>query len=82
MTSWNSGAERLLGYDGRRGHRRRSADIIFTDEDRAAGAPEQEARTALAEGRAADDRWHVRKDGSRFWGSGAMMPMHDGDGEP
>jgi two-component system, chemotaxis family, CheB/CheR fusion protein len=76
ITSWNSGAQRLLGYSeneiiGKLG------DIIFTPEDRAAGAPEHEAEVAFAEGRAADERWHVRKDGSRFWGSGAMMAMHD-----
>ena len=41
----------------------RSGDILFTPEDRAAGAPEEEARTALREGRAADERWHLRKDG-------------------
>ena len=76
VTSWNSGAQRLVGYEE---HEilGRSADIIFTAEDRAHGAPEWEARTALTEGRAADERWHLRKDGSRFWGSGVMMAMHD-----
>ncbi len=78
VTSWNSGAQRLLGYDegeiiGR------LADVIFTPEDRAAGAPEQEAGIAFATGRAADERWHLRKDGSRFWGSGVMMAMRDAD---
>ena len=76
VTSWNSGAQRLIGYeeDDVIGQ---SADVIFTPEDRAAGVPEQEARAALADGRAADERWHLRKDGSRFWGSGVMMAMHD-----
>lgn len=75
ITSWNAGAERMLGFTEEEivG---KSGDIIFTEEDRAAGAPVQEARIALAEGRAADERWHVRKDQSRFWGSGAMMAMH------
>jgi two-component system, chemotaxis family, CheB/CheR fusion protein len=79
VTSWNVGAERLLAFSeaeiiGK------SGDVIFTEEDRAAGVPEQEARTAAREGRASDERWHVRKDGSRFWGSGAMMAMHDAKG--
>jgi two-component sensor histidine kinase len=30
---------------------------------------------ALAEGRAEDERWHARKDGSRFWGSGLLLPL-------
>jgi two-component system CheB/CheR fusion protein len=76
ITSWNSGAYSILGYtaDEALG---RSADIIFTHEDREAGAPEQEARRALADRRAVDQRWHIRKDGSRFWGSGTLMTMHD-----
>ena len=80
VVSWNSGAERLLGYTehevlGSTG------DIIFTEEDRLAGAPEAEMRTALAEGRAADDRIHMRKDGSRFWAEGMAMLMRDAAGE-
>jgi two-component system, chemotaxis family, CheB/CheR fusion protein len=81
VTIWNSGAERLLGY-AEAEVVGRSADIIFTDEDRAAGAPEQEMRTAVAHDRAADERWHQRKDGSRFWASGAMMLMRDAEGRP
>lgn len=76
ITSWNKGAERLLGY-AEHEILGRSADVIFTEEDRAAGACEQEVGTAVKNGRAADERWHVKKDGSRFWGSGAMMAMHD-----
>ena len=76
ITSWNSGAQHLLGYEEVEVIAK-TADTIFTDEDRAAGAPVAEARTALAEGRSSDERWHVRKDGSQFWGSGAMMAMHD-----
>jgi two-component system CheB/CheR fusion protein len=79
VKSWNTGAQRLLGY-AEAEILGRCADIIFTDEDRAGGAPQEEARTALAHGRAADDRLHQRKDGSRFWASGALMPMHSGEG--
>jgi len=73
-TIWNVGAERLFGYaeDEIIG---RSADVIFTVEDRAAGAPEKERSDARSLGRAADERWHQRKDGSRFWASGLMMPL-------
>jgi two-component system, chemotaxis family, CheB/CheR fusion protein len=34
----------------------------------------------MLEGRAADERWHVRKDRTRFWGSGYMMSMRDSGG--
>ncbi|MBV9489681.1 MAG: PAS domain-containing protein, partial [Verrucomicrobia bacterium] len=76
ITRWNAGAERLLGYREQE-VAGQSADVIFTPEDRAAGAPEQEAQKALADGRAVDERWHVRKDGSRFWSSGVTMPMRN-----
>ena len=64
-TSWNVGAERLFGftYAEMVGH---SGDVIFTSADRAAGVPDAERRKARAAGRALDERWHQRKDGSRF----------------
>ena len=80
VTSWNSGAERLLGYREDE-ILNQPADLIFAAEDRIAGVPEQEAKTALIEGRAADERWHQRKDGTRFWGSGVMMAMHNRRGD-
>jgi PAS domain S-box-containing protein len=79
ITSWNPGAERLLGYSEAE-VLGLSADLIFTPDDIAAGAPEREAETALTHGRAGDDRFHQRKDGSLFWASGTMMPMRDSSG--
>jgi PAS domain S-box-containing protein len=35
---------------------------------------------ALADGRSSDERWHQRKDGSRFWASGELMPLRERDG--
>jgi two-component system CheB/CheR fusion protein len=80
VTSWNTGAARLLGY-AEEEIVGRSADIIFTDEDRAAGAPQEEADRSLRDGRAADERWHMRRDRSRLWGSGYMMNMRDSEGK-
>ncbi|MDN8616060.1 PAS domain S-box protein [Variovorax ginsengisoli] len=79
ITSWNAGAERLLGYSEAE-VKGLQADIIFTPEDRAANAPRQEAETATFNERAADERFHQRKDGTRFWGSGVLMRMHDESG--
>jgi len=77
-TSWNLGAERLFGYaaDEILG---RTSDVIFIPEDRAEAASEKERCEARANGRAADERWHQRKDGSRFWASGLLMPLRGGD---
>ncbi|MEG4170383.1 MULTISPECIES: PAS domain S-box protein [unclassified Microcoleus] len=80
VTSWNAGAERLLGYTeaeivGQHG------GIIFTPEDSASRMPEAEMHSALTQGRGENERWHVRKDGSRFWGSGLVRPLRDAAGE-
>ena len=78
ISSWNPGAERILGYqeDEALGQ---TVAIIFTPEDRAAGVPEREIRNAITQGRGVDERWHLRNDGSRFWASGMMMPLYAPD---
>jgi PAS domain S-box-containing protein len=78
VTSWNTGGERLLGWKaeeiiGQPG------ELVFVPEDVAQQAPQREAATALTHGRATNERWHLRKDGSRFWGSGLTMPLYDGE---
>jgi PAS domain S-box-containing protein len=76
ITGWSPGSEAVFGYveaevlGGQ-------ADILFTPEDRAAGVPQEEVRTALRDGRAADERWHTRKDGSRFFASGVLTRLGD-----
>lgn len=74
VTSWNRGAEFVFGYSEAE-MRGRPADIIFLSEDRQAGAPADERKRAREEGRAENERWHVRKDGSRIYGSGTLTPL-------
>lgn len=76
IASWNSGAERLLGYLDSE-VLGLSGSIFFSPEDRALEIPQQEMRTAAETGRAANERWHYRKDGSRFWGSGVMLRVEE-----
>ena len=80
VTSWNAGAERLLGY-AQEEVLGQPGDLIFTPEDRAARAPEKEVQLARKEGRASDERTHMRKDGSRFPANGIMMLMRNDAGE-
>ncbi|MEK1888206.1 MAG: HWE histidine kinase domain-containing protein [Phyllobacterium sp.] len=77
VTSWSVGAENIFGWseDEAMGL---AADIIFTSEDRTHEVPRKEMANALKNGRATDERWHVRKDGSKFWASGEMVPLQDG----
>lgn len=79
VASWNAGAERLIGYSESE-ILGQSADVIFTPEDRRNGVPDAERMLASRDGRAQDERWHLRKDGSLFWGSGIMSPLSSGSG--
>ena len=80
ITTWNSGAERLTGWT--------ATDMVgqpvtrlFTPEDIESGVPQRERETASEKGRAINERWHLRKDGSRFWASGETLPLHDAPGQ-
>jgi PAS domain S-box-containing protein len=78
-TTWNEGVRRLLGYEAAEFLGQHSS-ILFTPEDRKRGEHERELRTAAEEGRASDDRWLVRKDGSRFWATGITARLNDSAG--
>jgi PAS domain S-box-containing protein len=80
VVGWNKGAELLLGYS-REEILGRPGASFFTPEDVALGGPEQETATALRDGRAEDERWHMRKDGTKFWGSGVLTPLADAAGQ-
>ncbi len=76
VVHWNAGAVHTLGYS-RDEVLGRYFSFLFTDEDRESGVPEQELRVAITHGRSEDERWHVRKDGSRFWSLGILLPAVD-----
>lgn len=80
INSWNSGAAKIFQYEtdeiiGKQ------FDIIFTEEDRKIGAPALEIETALKEGRAVDNKWHICKDGSKFYAYGLVFPLLGINGE-
>ena len=54
--------------------------LIFTPEDIKRAHPERELDKARSEGRAEDERWHVRKDQTRFFASGVLSRSPDGTG--
>ncbi len=58
------------------------AGVFFTEEDQQNAIPQQEMRDALEHGRGNDERWHLRKDGSKFWASGEMMALRSDGGSP
>ncbi|KPB50483.1 Sensory box sensor histidine kinase/response regulator [Pseudomonas coronafaciens pv. oryzae] len=79
ITDWNPGAEQVLGWTAEE-MSGQSAERFFTPQDRASGQIDYEMHLALRQGRASDERWHVRKDGQLFWASGEMMPLRGAKG--
>ena len=76
ITNWNPGAERMFGYTAQEAVGQ-STGLIFTPEDLSKGEHLTEMRVAREKGRAADERWHMRKDGSRLYVSGVLSPLGD-----
>jgi PAS domain S-box-containing protein len=80
VVAWMAGSEQTFGYT--------AAEIVgktlhplFTPEDRERGVPEHELEVARQDGRAEDDRWQVRKDGTRIWAVGVVTPLRGPGGE-
>jgi len=80
VTTWSGGAEQIFGYASKEivG---RSADVLFTPEDRLAGQPEEEMAGARRGGHAPDVRWHLRKDGSLVFLNGSLRVLRDVSGQ-
>jgi osomolarity two-component system sensor histidine kinase TcsA len=78
VATWNAGAQAFKGYTPK--------DIIgqhfsrfYGPEDLASGKPERELRDALRDGRAEDEGWRYRSDGSRFWANVLITPVYKDD---
>jgi two-component system sensor histidine kinase/response regulator len=80
VVSWNTGAERIKGYQ--------ADEIIgkhfscfYLPEAIAASHPDAELRIAAKEGRYQEEGWRVRKDGSRFFAEVVITAIRNKDGE-
>lgn len=80
INSWSSGSVKIFGYEPEEviGEH---FEIIFTEEDSKNDIPKKEIETALKEGRATDNRWHIAKDKSTFYAYGLVFPLIGLDGE-
>lgn len=76
IMTWNVGARKLFGHSNDEAIDQ-PFEMIFTPEDREAGIPERELRKALDKGAADDDRWHIRKDGTKFWAHGVTTALRN-----
>lgn len=80
VMSWNAGARRIKGYE--------ADEIVGSDfrvfyplEQRLTGHPQRNLEAALRDGSYDEEGWRVRKDGSRFWASVVITPVHDDRGQ-
>ncbi|HEY0181191.1 MAG TPA: response regulator, partial [Rhodopila sp.] len=80
ITSWNSGAQAILGYAPEEIIGEPCARIFMAD-DIVADVPEAEMRAAHCGMSVRAERWHRRRDGTRFWSSGRMVALRDRRGE-
>lgn len=79
IDSWNAAAETMFGYTEAEILTHQAGEL-FTPEDRVTGDPGREVAHSSDDGSARSERWHIRKDGSRFYGSGVIMPLRGSAG--
>jgi PAS domain S-box-containing protein len=76
ITSWNSGAQAIFGYSPQEIIGEPCARIFMAD-DIGADVPETEMRAAHSGISTRAERWHRRRDGTRFWSAGRMVALRD-----
>ena len=79
INEWLPGAAAIFGWSAEEAVGQ-NAEIIYTPEDRADGLWEMERAEAQATGRAGDNRWHMRKDGTRVFIEGSAQALRDSTG--
>lgn len=76
VENWNLGAEKIKGY--------KAEEIIgknfsnfYTDSDRNSNLPQKLLNIAIEKGKATQEGWRVRKDGTYFWASVVITAVHN-----
>jgi PAS domain S-box-containing protein len=79
VMSWNPGARRIKGYEAQEiiGRHFRA---FYPEEEQLTGHPERNLEAALRDGSFSEEGWRIRQDGSRFWASVVIRPVHDDRG--
>jgi PAS domain S-box-containing protein len=81
ITSWNAGAEAILGH--------RAEEILwkhfsnlYRRQEIDASKPWHDLASARKSGGLHSEGWRVRKDGTTFWGKTMITPLRDAQGRP
>jgi PAS domain S-box-containing protein len=79
IQNWNTGAQIIKGYTAEEiiG---KSFKLFYQPEDVKKQLPEKLLKEAELKGKAVQEGWRKRKDGSKFWGSIVITALHDSDG--
>lgn len=80
IIEWDGAAQDITGWQASEVIGKEVA-ILFTPEDLAINRPQTELECAVRTGKANDKRWHLRKDGTRFYADGVMIPLEDAQGK-
>lgn len=79
IVDWNEGAQRVVGYEEDEVVGQNLA-LLFTPEDRGKNIPAKELKIAKDTGRAEDNRWMLKRDGTKFFANGVTTAFHDNKG--
>jgi PAS domain S-box-containing protein len=79
ITTWNAGAQQILGYDATEIIGRHSSALMVADGQEFTQAC-SDLSAATADGRFQEENWRVRKGGSRFWANVVTTAIRDRSG--
>jgi formate hydrogenlyase transcriptional activator len=80
IAAWYGGAERIYGYDAQEAIHQ-PIGFLYPSECSPPPMPQEEFRRAVSEGHFANEGWHLKKDGSRFWANAITMALKDEKGD-
>ncbi len=80
VINWNKGAEKIKGYPAEE-ILGKNFSVFYTEKDRNEGRPLKLFQKSMTEGKAIDEGWRVRKDGTTFWGSNVITALHNEENE-
>ncbi len=80
IAAWYGGAERIYGYDAAEAMHQ-PVSFLYPTECSPPPVPQEEFRRSVAEGHSANEGWHLKKDGSRFWANAITVALKDEKGD-
>ena len=80
IVAWYGGAERIYQYASKE-VTGRHVSILYPADDNLHITLQDQLKRAAAEGHVGAEGWHVKKDGTRFWGNVITMALKNEDGD-